>query len=170
MTILSDQSIREYLLSGHIIIEPRPKDSEIQPSSVDLRLGSGFLGIDGEVLGTDTLVLRSGDFALASVYERITIPNFLVGKLDGKSSFGRNGILIHVTAGYCDPGYYGNLTLEISNLSRKTHTLRSGMLICQIHFETMTTPALRSYGHPELNSHYQGAVTVQKSVLDLSTE
>jgi len=171
--ILSDLSIGEALESGRIVIDPLG-DNSIQPSSVDLRLGSsfrvfrnhtlGYIDLKSDLAGLTTLVeaedddpfiLHPGEFVLGSTLERVVLPDDLVGRLEGKSSLGRLGLLIHSTAGFVDAGFDGQLTLELSNVANLPITLYPGMRIGQISFQRMTTPAERPYGSTALGSKYQ---------------
>lgn len=172
--ILSDRSIREELAAGHIGIDPFT-DEQIQPSSVDLRLGSRFRRFQRtnqpfidikrpvhdlmevlEVRPGEPVIVRPREFMLGTTVETITIPDNMVGQLEGRSSLGRLGIIIHSTAGYIDPGFSGQVTLEISNLLEEAVALYPGMRIAQIFFSRLTTPADRPYGSGELASKYQG--------------
>ena len=101
-------------------------------------------------------VLHPGEFVLGSTFERVALPDDLVGRLEGKSSLGRVGLIIHSTAGYVDPGFEGQITLELSNVATVPILLYPGMRVAQISFLTMTTPAARPYASPGLDSHYQG--------------
>ena len=100
--------------------------------------------------------LHPGEFVLGSTLERVALPDDLVGRLEGKSSLGRVGLIIHSTAGYIDPGFEGQITLELSNVATVPILLYPGMRVAQISFLTMTTPAERPYASPGLESHYQG--------------
>jgi len=174
--VLSDRSIREEISRGRLVIDPL-EDGCIQPSSVDLRLASVFrvfrVGIlprpyldvgqpmEGftelvEVEGDEPFIIQPGEFVLAATLETITLPDDLVARVDGKSSLGRLGLLIHATAGFVDPGWTGKLTLELSNVAKMAIAVRPGMRICQISFLRLSTPAERLYGSPELGSKYQG--------------
>jgi dCTP deaminase len=171
--VLSDRTIREQLDAGRISIDPFD-ESCVQPASIDLRLDDTFLvfrhtskayidlaqDLDGltEVVRTprgEPFMLHPGEFALGSTLEKVTLPDDIVGRLEGKSSLGRLGLLTHVTAGFCDPGFSGYLTLELSNVSNLPITLYRGMRVGQISFFTMTTPAQKPYGSPGLESRYQ---------------
>lgn len=172
--VLSDRTIKLEMDSGRIIVEPcRPED--IQPSSIDLHLGEDFQvfrnsrypyidpgreqhGLTERVTASpeEPFVLHPGEFALGTTVERIGLPEDVVGRLEGKSSLGRLGLLIHSTAGYVDPGWDGRLTLELSNVANLPILLSPGMKIGQISFSQMTTAVDRPYGHPELGSRYQG--------------
>ena len=172
--ILSDRSILEAINDGRIIIEPFDKEC-LQPSSVDLHLDHRFLVFKNHTLGhidvrkdlsnltqevsssdADPFMLHPGEFVLGSTSERVAVPEDLVARLEGKSSLGRLGLLIHSTAGYVDAGWDGQLTLELSNVSNLPITLYPGMKIGQISFVQMTTPAERPYGASELGSKYKG--------------
>lgn len=172
--MLSDQRIRQRLrrtLEGRldrpndIVLSPLPEDVQIQPASLDLRLGRGFHvqreGEDGQWhedtnTDADRFLLRRGDFLLATTLEYIELPTDLVARVEGKSSLGRRGLMVHVTAGFIDPGFKGNITLEMYNLSPAPVLLTLGMKICQLSFSAIEGRVLRPYGHPELGSKYQG--------------
>jgi dCTP deaminase len=172
--ILSDRSIREALDAGRIAITPLDPTC-IQPSSVDVHLDSAFRVFRNhsarvidvrtdttaltelvEVGADEAFVLHPGEFVLGSTSERVTLPADLVARLEGKSSLGRLGLLIHSTAGFVDAGWDGYLTLELSNVATLPITLYPGMKIGQISFLQMTTPAERPYGSREVGSKYQG--------------
>lgn len=172
--ILSDRSLGEALDAGRIVIEPLDRSS-VQPSSVDLRLDHRFLvfrnhtmpvidvkqdlsSLTEPVEASDErpLILHPGEFILGSTLERVVVPGDLVGRLEGKSSLGRLGLLIHSTAGFIDAGFDGQITLELSNVASLPITLYPGMKIGQISFMQMTTPADNPYGSGDLGSKYQG--------------
>lgn len=172
--ILSDRSIRQALKDGRICIEPFD-DSMIQPSSVDLTLDRWFRVFLNHTMGNidvkqdlenltqlvevatdEVFMLHPGEFVLASTAERIALPDDLVARLEGKSSLGRLGLLIHSTAGFVDAGWDGHLTLELSNVANLPITLYPGMKIGQISFLQMTTPAEHPYGSAEIASKYKG--------------
>ncbi len=171
--VLSDRSIREALAAGRITIDPLD-ESCIQPSSVDLHVDRYFrlfrnhtsrvidVREDQEDLtelvdvGDDPLILHPGEFVLGSTTEKVTLPPDLVARLEGKSSLGRLGLLIHSTAGFVDAGWDGHLTLELSNVANLPITVYPGMKIGQISFLQMTTPADVPYGSDGLKSKYQG--------------
>ncbi|MGV8082366.1 MAG: dCTP deaminase [Coriobacteriia bacterium] len=172
--VLSDRTIKLQMAAGRIVIEPCDPES-IQPSSVDLHLGNDFqvfrntrypyidpaiaqVGLTERVEASieEPFVLHPGEFVLGTTVEWIEIPEDLVGRLEGKSSLGRLGLLIHSTAGYVDPGWKGRLTLELSNVANLPIVLTPGMRIGQISFTEMTTPVDRPYGDPSLGSRYQG--------------
>jgi dCTP deaminase len=174
--VLSDRTIKDEMALGRIVIEPfDPQD--IQPASVDVHLGDGFRvfrnsrypfidpGIDQPNLTelmtatkAEPFVLHPGEFVLGTTLECITLPADVLGRLEGKSTLGRIGLLIHSTAGYVDPGWTGYLTLELSNVSNLPILLTPGMKIGQISFDRLSTPVDKPYGHPDLGSHYQGQV------------
>jgi dCTP deaminase len=172
--ILSDRSIRDALADRRIIIEPLD-EARIQPSSVDLKLDRLFRVFRNHTAGVidvkenledltelvkipedGVFMLHPGEFVLGSTYERVTLGTDLVGRLDGKSSLGRLGLLIHSTAGFIDPGFDGHITLELSNVASLPITLYPGMRIGQISFLSMTTAADHPYGSGPLGSKYQG--------------
>ena len=172
--VLSDRTIREELAKGRIVIDPFD-ESCIQPASVDIHMDRKLLVFrnsrrpyidihqdqDGlteleEIPGDQPFILHPGEFILGSTLEKVTIPDDMVARLEGKSSLGRIGLLIHSTAGYIDPGWDGHLTLELSNVSNLPVTLYYKMKIGQISFLRLTTPAEHLYGSPELGSKYQG--------------
>jgi dCTP deaminase len=111
----------------------------------------------------EPFVLHPGEFTLGTTVERIALPDDIVGRLEGKSSLGRLGLLIHSTAGYVDPGWNGRLTLELSNVANLPIVLTPGMKIGQISFSKMSTPVDRPYGHPELGSKYLGQMSATPS-------
>ncbi len=178
MAILSDQDIIKYLDEGKISIEPlEDPGRQIQPSSVDLRIGNEFKGfriirkpcidpMDKSDLESymesfhlesgEAFIIHPGEFALATTHETVKLPDDLVARVEGRSSMGRLGITMHVTAGYIDPGFQGKITLEISNIGKMPVALYTGQRVCQIVFETMTSPSLRPYGHHERDSKYMG--------------
>ena len=173
MSVLSDRTISELIAAGRLRIEPFAP-AHVQPSSVDLRLGRYFrvfqysrhthidvrapqpdLTREITVAEDEPFVLHPGEFALGTTLERVGLPADLVGRLEGKSSLGRLGLIIHSTAGYIDPGFSGTITLELSNVAKLPIPLYPGMFIGQISFLTLTTPVERPYGSPGLGSKYQ---------------
>ena len=174
--VLSDHSIVEEMAVGRIVVDPCDP-ADIQPSSIDLHLGTQFQvfrnsrypyidpsveqrGLMDLVEATieEPFVLHPGEFVLGATAERVSLPSDIVARLEGKSSLGRLGLLIHSTAGYIDPGWNGTLTLELSNVANLPIVLTPGMAIGQISFMRMTTPVDRPYGSPGLGSRYQGQV------------
>lgn len=169
--LLSDQDIKAYMSTNDIIITPLA-DKAIQPASVDVRLGSHILLMDrnirhevrGEKLWirhelsrVDPFFIDPGAFILAPLLESVTISNKIAASIHGKSSLGRTGLQIHCTAGYVDPGWSGILTLEMSNIGHVPIPLKAGMKIAQLRFDLLSSPTDKPYGHPDLDSKYQGA-------------
>lgn len=169
---LSDKSIIEALNSGKISIDPRPEDESISGVSADLRLGNRFrvfsshttpyIDLSGSreemnnaidkvmsdevvIEGDEAFFLHPGELALGITHESVTLPDDIVGWLDGRSSLARLGLLVHVTAHRIDPGWSGNIVLEFYNAGKLPLALRAGMAIGAISFEAMTTPAERPY-------------------------
>jgi dCTP deaminase len=172
--VLSDRTIRTEIDKGRIIVDPLGEGC-IQPASVDLHLDRQILVFQNNrvpyvdiraqtdrltdmvtVGDDDPFMLHPGEFVLGSTLEHVEVPDDLVARLEGKSSLGRIGLLIHSTAGYVDPGWKGHLTLELSNVSKLPITLYHRMKIGQISFLRLTEPAERLYGSKELGSKYQG--------------
>ncbi len=175
--ILSDGDIRRRLDEGDLQIEPlSDPEMQIQPASVDLRLGTEFVvyklphvscidtadpdTTDGytETVSVDDregFILHPGEFVLGSTREWVRIPDDLVARVEGRSSIGRLAVVVHATAGFIDPGYEGNITLELSNLGRVAVKLYPGMRISQLVFQQMTDTAERPYG-PDRGSKYFG--------------
>ena len=123
---------------------------------IDVKQPQEELTEEVEIQGDQPFILHPGEFVLGSTLERVTLPDDLVARLEGKSSLGRLGLLIHSTAGYVDPGWKGNLTLELSNVANLPIALYYGMKIGQISFFKMSSPVDRPYGSKELGSKYQG--------------
>lgn len=175
--ILSDRDMKARLEQGDLQVEPLDDpELQIQPASIDLRLGDTFVVyqlphvpcIDSRdpdsvtrytekivIEPGEPFVLHPGEFALGSTLERVRIPPDLVARVEGRSSIGRLAVVVHATAGFIDPGFDGEITLELSNLGRCAVKLYPGMRISQIVFHTMTSPAERPYG-PARGSKYQG--------------
>jgi dCTP deaminase len=172
--ILSDRTIREEITSGRIVIEPFD-EACVQPSSVDLHVDSEFRVFANsrypfidvrkempdltelvEVAADEAFILHPGEFVLGSTLERVAIPDDMVARLEGKSSLGRLGLLIHSTAGYVDPGWDGYLTLELSNVANLPITIYPGMKIGQISFFRLSTAAEVPYGSKQTKNKYQG--------------
>jgi dCTP deaminase len=172
--ILSDRTIREELAAGRIVIDPLDEGA-IQPSSVDLHVDCYFRVFRNdttpfidpklrqedltelvEVKDERAFILHPGEFVLGSTLERVALPADLVARLEGKSSLGRLGLLIHSTAGFVDAGWDGHLTLELSNVANLPIALYPGMKIGQISFLRMTTAADHPYGSSTTGSKYQG--------------
>lgn len=191
MAILSDKTIKEYLEEGKIVIDPLKDEQQIQPSSVDMRLGDEFKVfkvirkpyIDpkdeediAEYMESSTVpegeafIIHPNEFALATTQEYVKVPDDLVARVEGRSSMGRLGVTMHVTAGYVDPGFEGRITLEISNIGAMPVALYPGQRVCQLVFETMTTPEELPYGHPKRNSKYMKQLKPESSRVKLDYE
>lgn len=172
--ILSDVSIRKALADGSIVIDPLDERA-IQPSSVDLRVDRFFRVFRNdttpyidpklpqenltelvEVKDDNAFILHPGEFVLGSTLERVALPTDMVARLEGKSSLGRLGLLIHSTAGFVDAGWDGYLTLELSNVANLPIAIYPEMKIGQISFLQMTTAAETPYGSGATGSKYQG--------------
>ncbi len=172
--VLSDRDIRAAIASGRIGIDPFDPDC-VQPASIDIRLDHRFRvfrssrhayidlarGVDDmtelvETKGGEPFILHPGEFVLGSTRERVRLPDDIVSRVEGKSSLGRLGLLIHSTAGFIDPAWDGHITLELSNVNTIPVTLYAGMRIGQLSFFPLTSPAERPYGSPGLGSSYQG--------------
>jgi dCTP deaminase len=172
--VLSDRTIRRLLEDGQSGIDPFD-DELVQPSSVDVRVdrffrvfrNSRYPFIDVkepmddltelvEVEDSEPFILHPGEFVLGSTLERITLPDDLVARLEGKSSLGRLGLLIHSTAGFIDPGWDGHVTLELSNVANLPITIYVGMKIGQLSFVQLSEAAERPYGAAGIGSKYQG--------------
>lgn len=184
--ILSDGSLSDALAHKVIAVEPHDQ-LQLQPASIDIRLGHEFLVpldayVDGLIdpydLPADLMEkvsvvgmfeLRPREFVLGVTAERITVPSNMVARVEGRSSLGRLGLMIHSTAGFIDPGWEGSpITLELANVGPWTIALHPGMRIGQLAFETLDRPCLRPYGSPGLQSRYQGSagVTVSRYTSD----
>lgn len=154
----------------------------VQPASVDLRLGPSFRVFHNHRVASIDLadppsnlteqvdidedtpfVIHPGEFVLGRTLERVRMPDDIVSRIEGKSSLGRLGLIVHATAGFVDPGFEGTLTLEITNLTRVPIKLWSGKPIAQLSFMTLDAPAQRPYGHPDLGSHYHGQIDATES-------
>ncbi len=172
--VLSDRTIKQMLEEGRIVVDPLGENC-IQPASIDVHLDRQILVFRNsrrpyidvredmsdltEMVTIDddrAFMLHPGEFVLGSTLEHIELPDDLVARLEGKSSLGRVGLLIHSTAGYVDPGWKGHLTLELSNVANLPITLYQGMKIGQISYAQLSSPADRPYGSPGLGSKYQG--------------
>ena len=172
--MLSDRTIKEELAKGRLRIDPLDPD-DIQPASVDMHLDNTFRvfkvssrpyidvrermdDLTEEVVITEErpFFIHPGEFVLASTSEVVTLPDDILAQVEGKSSLGRIGLLIHATAGFVDPGWHGKLTLELSNVAKMPIALHCGMKIGQLSFIRMSTPVDRPYGSASLKSKYQG--------------
>ncbi|MGZ4270632.1 MAG: dCTP deaminase [Solirubrobacteraceae bacterium] len=180
-SVLSDGTIRRLVDEGRILIDPWD-DGMVQPASVDLRLGDSFRVFHNHRIGAidlaripdnltervtvdegESFVIHPGEFVLGRTEEHVTLPDDIVARIEGKSSLGRLGLIVHATAGFVDPGFTGTLTLEITNLTRVPIVLWPGKPIAQLSFMTLDRPAERPYGHPDLGSHYHGQVEATES-------
>ncbi|MEU6129602.1 dCTP deaminase [Saccharopolyspora sp. NPDC047091] len=172
--LLSDRDLRKELDEGRLELDPFDV-AMIQPSSIDVRLDRFFRVFDNskythidpsqqqdeltspvEVTGEDPFVLHPGEFVLGSTFEGVRLPDDLAGRLEGKSSLGRLGLLTHSTAGFIDPGFTGHITLELSNVANLPITLWPGMKIGQLCLFRLSSPAEHPYGTTRAGSRYQG--------------
>ncbi len=172
--LLSDRDIRAEITAGRVAVEPFA-ESMIQPSSVDVRLDRFFRVFENHkysvidpsieqseltrevvVEPNEHFILHPGEFVLASTYEIITLPDDIAGRLEGKSSLGRLGLLTHSTAGFIDPGFSGHITLELSNVANLPVKLFPGMTIGQLCLIKLSSPAEHPYGSAVYASRYQG--------------
>jgi dCTP deaminase len=172
--VLSDRTIRQEIEAGRLVLDPY-EPAMVQPSSVDVRVDNRFRVFHNarypfidvrqpmedltelvEVSGDEPFILHPGEFVLGQTLERVRLPDDLVARLEGKSSLGRLGLLIHSTAGFVDAGFEGNLTLELSNVANLPITIYHGMPIGQISFMRMDGPVESPYGSDAAGSKYQG--------------
>ncbi|SFN21706.1 dCTP deaminase [Pseudonocardia ammonioxydans] len=172
--LLSDGDLRKEIESGRLVLDPWDVEM-LQPSSIDVRLdryfrvfqNSRYTHIDPaqqqdelttpvETPDGESFVLHPGEFVLGSTFERVGLPDDLAGRLEGKSSLGRLGLLTHSTAGFIDPGFTGHITLELSNVANLPITLWPGMKIGQLCLFRLSSPAERPYGSEGVGSRYQG--------------
>lgn len=171
--VLSDKTIREEIEAGRVVVDPFD-EGMIQPSSIDVRVDSSYRVFNNtrypyidvkqpmedltELVRTEVdepFILHPGEFVLGQTLEKVTLPNDLVARLEGKSSLGRLGLLIHSTAGFVDAGFSGNLTLELSNVANLPITIYHGMPIGQLSFMQMDRPVESPYGSSGRASKYQ---------------
>jgi dCTP deaminase len=181
VSVLSDGTIRRLVAAGRIVVEPWD-DALVQPASVDLRLGDSFrvfhnhrvtaidlreppanLTEEVTIAADEPFVIHPGEFCLGRTLEWVELPDDLVSRVEGKSSIGRLGLIVHATAGFVDPGWKGTLTLELNNLTRVPIKLYQGLPIAQLSFMALDSPAERPYGSPGLGSHYQGQTAATES-------
>jgi dCTP deaminase len=172
--VLSDRGIKAEIEAGRLVFDPYD-EGLVQPSSVDVRVDRSFRVFNNtrypyidvrkpmeeltslvEVSDDEPFVLHPGEFVLGQTLERVSLPNDLVARLEGKSSLGRLGLVIHSTAGFVDPGFEGNLTLELSNLANLPITIYHGMPIGQISFMRLDEAVEHPYGDRAAGSKYQG--------------
>jgi dCTP deaminase len=184
--LLSDRDIKAEIAAGRVKVEPFDGQM-IQPSSVDVRLDRFFRVFENHkysvidpsieqseltrevaVENGEEFILHPGEFVLASTYEVITLPDDIAGRLEGKSSLGRLGLLTHSTAGFIDPGFSGHITLELSNVANLPVKLFPGMKIGQLCLIKLSSPAENPYGSALYGSRYQGqrGPTASKSWLN----
>ena len=184
--LLSDRDIRAELAAGRVVLEPFDAGM-VQPSSVDVRLDKFFRVFENhryphidpaeeqpeltrmvEPHEGEPFILHPGEFVLASTYEVVTLPDDVAGRLEGKSSLGRLGLLTHSTAGFIDPGFSGHVTLELSNVATLPIKLWPGMKIGQLCLIRLSSPAEQPYGSSAYGSRYQGqrGPTASKSYLN----
>jgi len=180
-SVLSDGTIRRLVAEGHMLIDPWDP-AMLQPARIDVKLGRSFrvfhnhraTAIDladpprnltehVEVAAGDSFVIHPGEFVLGRTEEWVELPDDIVCRIEGKSSIGRLGLIVHATAGFVDPGFQGTLTLEITNLARVPIVLWPGQAVAQLSFMALDRPAERPYGHPDLGSHYHGQVEATES-------
>jgi dCTP deaminase len=172
--LLSDRDLRKELESGRLGLDPFD-EAMLQPSSIDVRLDRFFRVFNNtkythidpsrqqdeltslvEADGDEPFVLHPGEFVLGSTFEAVSLPDDLAGRLEGKSSLGRLGLLTHSTAGFIDPGFEGHITLELSNVANLPITLWPGMKIGQLCLFRLSTAAENPYGSTAAGSRYQG--------------
>lgn len=172
--LLSDRDIKAEISAGRVQMDPYD-EAMIQPSSIDVRLDRWFRVFENhkyphidpsieqedltrllETEGDEPFILHPGEFVLGSTYEVVTLPDDVAGRLEGKSSLGRLGLLTHSTAGFIDPGFSGHVTLELSNVATLPITLYPGMKIGQLCLFRLSSPAEHPYGSAKYGSRYQG--------------
>lgn len=175
--ILSDADICHELDGGQLMIQPlspgalQPASYEVHLQDAATRSSNEWVDVEGIEPPTQPLVswyLEPDEFALGCTVEKVSIPAHLCAQVNGKSSLGRLGLLVHATAGYIDPGFSGQITLELKNISNHTIVLNERMAIAQLVFHQLRQPAERLYGAPELGSHYQGQEGIRRSYMDSS--
>lgn len=178
MTVLSDKTLKKLVADGTLYINPEPKDNQFQPSSIDLKLDyiftkylqekipcidtrNKYLNLDHDS-DTTTLkyshepyIIQPDDFILAQTIEKVRIPKQYVAIVEGRSSFGRLGLMIHSTAGFIDPGFEGNITLEIKNINTIPIAIYPEQRICQLVVHELDDMSDRLYGDEYLRSKYQ---------------
>lgn len=187
---LSDGDLLDRMESGNLVIDPLDNpELQIQPASIDVRLGTEFLKFNPRDVTSinplkdnpedfmekvvieedETFFIHPGDFVLASTKEWVEVPEDLIGFVDGRSTFGRLGLVIHATAGLLDPGFKGNVTLEMSNLGKVPIELTPNSRIGQLTFTDLKNPAERPYG-VDRGSKYQNQTGVQSARSDYTTD
>ena len=155
--ILSDRDIDQIIKSGKAFLINPYNEEMLQPNSYDMSLGQELKTLNGKCidLSQESYKLKPYEFLLGSTMEKVHIPYDLCGHVDGKSSIGRLGVFVHISSGFIDSGFTGNITLEIFNCSDKEFELYHGMPICQLIFETLTSPVVKPYG--ARGNHYQNS-------------
>lgn len=172
--VLADRDIKYELTEGDLVIDPLKDETlQIQPATVDLRLGNEFIVFQKQnvthidplderevedysqtIIADEKFILHPGRFALGTTIEHVEIPDYMIAEVEGRSSLGRLAIIVHATAGLCDPGYKGHITLELSNLGSAPVILWPGMRICQLKMIYLNSQAEIPYGE-ERGSKYQ---------------
>lgn len=165
MPVLSDRDVRKLILEGKIVIEPLDLEEQLMPIGIDLRLGNEFRIFNVQAKGLvdpardglaeltqlvrvkdgEPFIIHPDEFVLGITKEYIKLPDDIAARIDGRSSLGRLGIVVHSTSGHVDPGFEGRLTLEISNIGRLPVALYPGMKFCSLIFERLTSPVEKSY-------------------------
>jgi len=162
--LLCDRSIKARINTGEIGIEPAPdlEGPQLQPASLDLRLGGKFIlrspsgDFTLDVTKGEPVSIYPGECLLARTEETVTLPGYLAARVEGKSTWGRQFLSIHSTAGFIDPGFHGTITLELKNEGKRIVFIHPGDFICQLSFEQLDEEAERKYGDKALRSHYWG--------------
>jgi dCTP deaminase len=182
--ILSDKSIREYMKDGKIKVEPCDIDQQVKSVGIDLRLSNTFrmfrtvhrslIDLTQENTDVDTelmvvppggrFILHPGEFVLGMTVEDVELPSNIVGRLDGRSSLGRLGVIVHSTAGRVDPNWKGRLTLEISNIGKLPIALIPGMRFCHLSFEELTSPVEKEYKNKYVGSKLPGVSRISEEM------
>ena len=184
--IFSDQEIKKYLKEKRIIIKPKPALSkQVGPASLDLRLGRTFRIFNSvkkpyidpldhqtfkdltkliKIKGKEPFILHPGEFVLAVTLEEVTLPNDVGARIEGRSSWGRLGLIVHSTAGYVDPGFKGRLTLEMSNIGILPILLYPGMRICQLALESLSSPAKTPYSKKKDSKYYKNQLPTESRI------
>ena len=150
--ILNDQTIRQSVEQKKIEVEPLPEDEQYQPASLDVRIGAHtYDPVENTTVQTNEVVLHPGDFILGETVERVSLPADIAALLTGRSSVGRQGVVVHATAGWIDPGFDGRITLEMYNMSDEPVAFDVGERVAQLVFFQMVAPAVEPY-----DGQYQG--------------
>lgn len=160
--LLSDSGWLHYLREKEVEIEPFDV-TRLQPASIDLTLANELLYLDGTREHFTEKLLAPHEFVLARTVERVGFSSGFAGRVEGKSSHGRKGLMVHVTAGWIDPGFSGTITLELVNISPVPVKITAGQAICQITAFVLERRAAKPYGHSGLQSKYQNQQAVTES-------